>query len=372
MNRFTFNLATQADDAALRNLLAATPMEGAISLAFARQPSYFAAAEVDGRHVQVGVVRDGESQQVVGMGSRAISLRYLDGVPTPIGYLSGLRLMPEFRGRSGLLARGYRFLRELHGDGAARFYLTTVAIDNPVGSVLTSARAGLPVYQACGGYHTLAISSTSYVRIPELRDDDIEIRKAEKTDRDAIIAFLNTCGPSRQFFPVYEQQDLFSDHGLLRGLEPADVLLAVSGTEIVGTLGSWDQRRFKQIIVQRYQKRLAALRPLYNAWATMRRQPVLPAAGSSLAARLAAIPVVRDQNQQVFRQLLRNLLHRLLQHGDRQLLVGLHSADPLLQVAQQLAGRDYETTLYLVYWPEESPDVRELLQRVPYLELGSL
>ena len=41
MNRFTFNLATLDDDASLRDLLAATPMEGAISLAFAREPNYF-------------------------------------------------------------------------------------------------------------------------------------------------------------------------------------------------------------------------------------------------------------------------------------------------------------------------------------------
>jgi len=372
MSRFTFNLATQADDASLRCLLAATPMEGAISLAFAREPSYFDATVVDGRYVQVGVVRDGKSQQVVGMGSRAIGLRYLDGLPTPMGYLSGLRLLPEFRGRAGLLARGYQFLRELHSDGAARFYLTTVATDNPISRVLTSERAGLPTYRSCGEYHTLVISPSRFRRMPELIDDDVNIRTAEIADRDAVVAFLNEFGSSRQFFPKYEAQDLFSDRGLLRGLQPADVLLAFRGTEIVGTLGCWNQRHFKQIIVHRYQKHLAALRPLYNAWATLRRHPVLPAAGSSLAARLAAIPVIRDDNQRVFGQLLRKQLYQLTQRGDRQLLIGLHSADELLRSAQQFAGKEYKTTLYLVYWPEEAPDVCKLMKRVPYLELGSL
>ena len=372
MSRFTFNLATPDDDAALCDLLAATPMEGAISLAFARQPSYFAAAEVDGRRVQVGVARDSKSQRIVGMGSRAVSLRYVDGQPMSIGYLSGLRLMPEFRGRAGLLARGYRFLRELHQDGAAGFYLTTVAKDNPVGQTLTSARAGLPVYYPCGDYHTLAISTARVVRKRKLHDDAIEIRPAEEADRDAIVGFLNEFGPSRQFFPVYERRDFFTARGLLQGLRPADILLAVRGKEIIGTLGGWDQRRFKQIIVQRYQGWLSLLRPFYNTWATARRQPLLPAAGSTLAVSLAAIPVVRDDNSLVFRRLLEAMLRQLAQRGDRLLLIGLHTTDAQLAEAQQFAGRDYATTLYLVYWPEDTPDVVRLKHRAPYLELGSL
>jgi hypothetical protein len=372
MSRFTFNLATPADDAALCDLLAATPMEGAISLAFMRRPSYFAAAQVEGRDVQIGILRDGESQKVVGMGSRAISSRYVNGKPTSVGYLSGLRLMHSLRGSAGLLARGYRFLRELHEDRATNFYLTTVANDNPVGRVLTSARAGLPVYHPCGNYHTLAISTSRFMRNCARGDNAIEIRRAEESDRDAIVTFLNECGPARQFFPVYEREDLFSNRGLLQGLQPTDVTLAVRGTEIAGTIGCWDQRAFKQIIVDRYSPWLVALRPFYNMWASFRQQPVLPAAGSMLAATLAAIPVVRDDNEQVFRQLLATRLHDLAQQGNRLLLVGLHSADPLLRIAQRFAGRDYVTTLYIVYWPEEMPDIEDLLERTPYLELGSL
>jgi hypothetical protein len=91
-----------------------------------------------------------------------------------------------------------------------------------------------------------------------------------------------------------------------------------------------------------------------------------------LAVRLAAIPVVRNDDQQVFRRLLGALLRQLAQRGDRLLLIGLHSADPLLRAAQEVAGRDYVTTLYVVYWPDEKPNVNALIQGVPYLELGSL
>lgn len=372
MSRFTFNLATPADDAALCELLAATPMDGAISLAFARYPSYFEAARVDGRQVQVGVVRDGESLRIVGMGSRAINVRYVEGTPVPVGYLSGLRLMPEYRGRAGLLARGYRFLRELHQDEAASYYLTTVSTDNPIGQVLTSGRAGLPIYHPWGNYHTLTISTTHFARNRVSRNQVCHIRSAEESDRGAIVAFLNKWGPTRQFFPVYKEEDLFAAHGLLQGLRPEDVLLAIRNNKIVCTLGAWDQSPFKQIIVQRYRKWLTTLRPFYNVWAALRQQPLLPIAGTPLAARLATLAVVRNDNPTVWRLLLETLLHRLAQRDARLLLIGLHADDPLLPFARQLAGRDYVTTLFVVYWPEATPDLVNLQQRTPYLELGSL
>jgi hypothetical protein len=306
------------------------------------------------------------------MGSRAISPRYVNGKPTAVGYLSGLRLLREYRGKAALLARGYHFLRELHEDRRAPFYLTTIAADNDVARVLTSRRAGLPVYHAIGSFHTLAISTSRLIRFCARHQRTAELRPATIADRDDILAFLNTHGPSRQFFPVYGRDDLFADRGLLRGLHPADVLLARRDGSIIGTLACWNQRSFKQIIVHRYAGYVSAIRPLYNAWAGLKRQPKLPPAGSALKCNLSAIPVVSDECRGEFPALLAAAQQRLAKSGEPLLLVGLHDADPLLPIARQVAGREYLTTLYLVYWPGEEPDLAGLLQRVPYLELGGL
>lgn len=373
MTRFEINLATPADDGQLRALLAATPMNGSISLAFAREPSYFAASEVDGAETQVGVVRQRDSGRIVGMGSRAISLRHVDGERIAVGYLSGLRLLQEFRGRAGLLARGYRFLRELHTDGRAAYYLTTIADDNHAAvNLLSSGRACLPVYHPCGRFRTVALSGVGSRTGGKSSDRSLHIRQACVEDRDAILRFLNCHGRSRQFFPVYEQGDLFSGAGLLKGLNPEDVLLAIRNGEIVGTLAGWDQRQFKQTIVHGYHGWLRSMRPLYNAWAVMQRRATLPTPGAVVDARLAAIPVVCDDDRNVFRQLLDCALRRLPAQGNPMLLVGMHESDPLLTVVRRYAGREYVTRLYLVYWPDCAPDVNRLVQRAPYLELGCL
>ena len=66
------------------------------------------------------------------------------------------------------------------------------------------------------------------VEAPTQRDllDDVAAVLGEHTvpaaDLPALLAFLSTEGPRRQFFPVYEQRDFFGDSGLFPALQPAD------------------------------------------------------------------------------------------------------------------------------------------------------
>src|SRR5687768_7151444 len=108
MSRFRFELAALADDADLRHVLRETPMEGRISVAFRREPSWFKAAAIDGEPRQVVVCRDCDSNHIVGFGSRSIRTLYVDGQPQRMGYLSSLRLLAAYRNR-GLVARGYAY-----------------------------------------------------------------------------------------------------------------------------------------------------------------------------------------------------------------------------------------------------------------------
>jgi hypothetical protein len=372
MSQFEFRLATPDDDAELRGVLSSIPMAGQVSLVFAREPSFFGATAVDGKSVQVVTVRDRATGRIIGMGTRAIGPRFVGGQPTSIGYLSGLRLLPEYHGRAGLLARGYRFLRALHQDGQTPFYLTTVAVDNTVAlRTLTNGRAGLPTYHSLGNYVTLAISA-EYPKSPTAASQHVNTRLAEVDDRDLILKFLATHGPRRQFFPIFESPDLFEPGGWLQGLQPRDIMLAFDGDRLVGTLGAWDQSSFKQTIVHGYSRWLSLVRPVYNTVASIRCRPQLPAVGSVLEARCGAIPVVVGDDAAVFSCLIEALSKEVARRGVKLLLLGLHESDSLLPAGQVLAGREYVTRLYLVYWPDRPPELTELVQRVPYLELGCL
>jgi hypothetical protein len=387
MSRYRFELATPADDADLRSILARTPMDGPISVSFRREPSYFGAAEVDGQFRQVVAARDLATGRLVGFGSRSVRNVYVNGRPDSIGYLSSLRLLAEHR-NLGLVAKGYARFRRLHQDGRTLLYLTTIAEGNQRAiDQLTSGRAGLPVYHPAGDYLTLAIpagqrgplASLSHARGVEPRNAPpngdrpapLEVRPATPADRHAVMEVVNRLGPRRQFFPVIAEQDLFADHGLYRGLRPGDLLLAFRGGRLVGMVGAWDQQPFRQTVIEGYRGPLRWARPLINGWSRIVGRPPLPPAGAPLRAAYAALAVLENEDSQVLAPLVQAAAARAADRADY-LLLGLAAADPLLESVRRLAVAEYVTHLFLVGW-EDSDALRMALDgRPPYLELGSL
>jgi hypothetical protein len=371
VSRYTIELAAPDDDAALRAVLAQTPMEGRVSVAFRREPSFFAAAAVEGRFHQVVLGRDRVNQNVVGFGVRSIGERYVNGSPEPVGYLSGLRILPAHR-NGALLARGYRYFRELHSDARAFLYLTTIAEGNRTArEILTSGRGGLPAYHAAGRYHTLALPARE-ARFRAAIPAGLSVRPASAQDLPAIIAFLNVHGPTRQFFPVYRAEDFQSDGGLLRGLAPGDVLLCHRRSNLAGVLAGWNQQSFRQTVVCGYSGALRWTRSVYNGWARVAGRPALPVPGNGLRSLTAALPVVADNNPHVFTALVESLLLTARPRSADYVLLGLHEADPLWPLARGLRGTRYTTQLYIVCWDDGEAEFHRLDGRVPYLELGSL
>ncbi len=369
MTRYHFELATPEDDAELRDILAATGMDGPISVAFRREPSFFEAAVVEGPFHQTIVGRDRRDGRIGGFGSRSIRWRYVNGQPAPIGYLSSLRVLPAYR-NLGLLARGYAFLRELHADNRTPLYLTTIAEGNEQAlKILTSGRAGLPTYHEAGRFHTAVIPASGRARRKPPRG--VKLRMAHAGDLPRLFEFLQRNGPRRQFFPVYQADDFQATTATFRGLTLPDLCLAFRHDRIVGVLGRWDQRGFRQTVVQSYRGPLRWLRPVYNVAAVMRHRPKLPRAGESFAFITGALPLVEDDDAEIFGAMIDYQTSRPAE--DRPFwLIGLHERDALLPAIRARQVTSYITRLYYVSWEDGAKLRAALDDRSPYLELGSL
>lgn len=371
MARYEFELATEADDGELRRILAATPMPGTISVTFQREPSYFDAAVVDGSFRQTIVCRDRVAKRIAGFCSRSVRTRYVNGAPQPVGYLSLLRLLSEYR-NIGLVARGYKCIRQLHRDGRTGLYLTTIAKGNELAiSTLTSARTHLPRYHPAGDYYTVVVPVTQRLT-NGAANSDVNVRGATHADLEEILQLLARVGPSRQFFPKYDAADFFERQGTFRDLVPADLLLAFRSGQLVGVLGGWDQHRFRQTVVERLEAPLRWWRPVYNAFATLLGRPTLPKPGQHFDFVTGILPVVENDDPEVFTALLETLLARLAASRQEYLLLGMHETDPLLKLVLHRATTSYLTHVYYVCWADGEAIRGGLDDRPPYLELGCL
>ena len=374
MTRYRFEVASpvnSADDFALRQIMAQTPMGGRVTLSFHREPSYFAANCVLGRDSQTIVCHDTEQGEIVGVGTRSVREMFVSGVPTRVGYLSGLRSIERVRNRS-LLARGYRFLQKLHDADprAPEFYLTTIAEGNSVAiDQLTSGRAGLPMYYPLSRLHTLAIPIRKLARNRKFESFDFEVTRADNFSE--VIAYLHRMGAARTFFPLYRQTDFDPNNGTFRGVPASSIAVARRNNRIIGVAGIWDQRAFRQTIVNGYQRATSVVRPLINVWSRLTGGICLPKPGESFDACFVCFPMIEHSEPAVQSALLHQL-GQWVPAGTRCLLAGFCDDDPLLPLVRKLAQTEYTTRLYAVSRAPLPAAIVAPQAKPYYLELGCL
>lgn len=365
--RVVFEPATAAHDASLRRLIASNAMEGEVTLAFAREPSYFLASAVQAPFHQVVVGRDTDTGALVGVGTRAVRPGFVNGGVTPVGYLADLRLEPGYRGRT-VVGRAYRHLAELHRDGRARLYFTMIAEGNRLAlSVLTSGRGGLPPYRDLGRFLSPAVNLRG--RKPAI-DAGGEIVRGRPELRGEIVACLQRNLARRQLAPVYTEADFGSPW--LRGLCVEDVYVARRDGRVVGVLAAWDQRAFKQTVIRAYGRRLAVARPFYNAAARLLGTARYPPAGEALRSFYASLVAIDDDALAVFRALLRALYNDHVGGGYHYFVVGLHEHDPLRPALDEYTLTPFAGRLFVVHFADGEDAWRRLDGRVPYVELAML
>jgi hypothetical protein len=343
-------------------------MNGSMRLSLQREPDYFAAVATGNLETQVIVGREAASGCVVSTATRGIRRAYVDGSERLVGYLSSLRVQETAR-HTTLLARGYRYLKALHQDGRVPYYVTTILKGNDEArALLTSGRAGLPTYLPMGTMHTYLLPLYERGR----HGGAGPVTRASKESVRAALACVNGFHANLQFAPAYRAGDLDSASPVLHGLAHDDVYIYRCGAEVAGTLALWDQNAFKQSVVAGYSPGLTALRPMLAVAAKFGWAPQLPAPGHSLPCLFAALMSSRDDDAQVFQDLLHTAMAERSNTGYAYLLVGLCDRHPFCRVVEKLSVMTIASEIYLVYWDDCRPESLPSRDRMPHLEVATL
>ncbi len=368
MTRFQFSLANNNDDAALRKRMSNDVLQGSIAVSFRREPSYFSGTVIQGEQAQVIKCVDNRSGQLAGLGARLQLDAFINGQQQRIGYLSDLRGDSDYRGGT-LLARGYRYLRELHTADPLPLYYSLILEGNTLAlHNLTKGRAGLPIYQHMGKILTPAI----HLDLPRktVSEPGLRIQAASTNQLPAVFKFIQRQYAHKQFAPIYNAEQIGSSR--LSGLRADDILVATRGDEIVGTIAAWDQRHIRQTHIERYSPLLSTMRPIYNLAAAASPLKPLPAVGSVVPYFYLALVAIDNDNPTIFRALLSCLYNKCRQGRWHYFIAGLHEQNPLSTVLEEYRSIKAAGHLYLIYYSEQSSAISQLDKRIAHIEIGAV
>ncbi|HXF60572.1 MAG TPA: hypothetical protein VNK95_03075 [Caldilineaceae bacterium] len=353
-----FDLATPADDPALRRILR-TAMPGTIALSFEREPCYFQAAALEGPFHQTMVGRASCDGAVVGMGSRGVRLRMVNGKPMPVGAMSLLRVDPAFAWGAALpkvLSAGFGFYRQLHADGRTPFYLVSILEGNRAAErLLAAGLPGWPRLRPLGRWLTFALPVGRPRPIPPL-PPGWQLEPARPEWLGEIADCLARAAAQRQLAPLWQPGDLASP-AHTPGLSIEDFWVVRRGDEVAGCAARWDQQAYKQTVVRGYSRALRWARPLVNLQARLRGAPPLPPVGGrvrhTFLSCLAVAPGDPAWARQASAALLAAVYNAASAAGDHYLMVGLADGDPLAaHLTRVYRPILLPSRLYLAHWED--------------------
>lgn len=310
-----------------------------VRLSFRREPSFFPAEKIANAWSQLVVLCDDESEKVLGFGVRSGRPYWLNGQEVELGYISQLRLIPEFR--NGLyLAKGYRKFKELHEqDKKVPFYVTTVLSDNETArSSLESKRVGLPSYKPLDELSSyFFIAQKAYGKSAEI---------THQADITKVLTIYNKEVQDGSIATRYDENTMswmsIVDH------EAVTVYTSTFTASAVLV----DFSKVKQVVIDGYSLPYTIITGLARLFAPFLGIIPPPRVGSCLKSLyLMAISISGDR-EQGFQTLLQHARDRAFQENYHGVVCGLSSQSSFNEYAHRKCISNTKSILYAVAWDE--------------------
>ena len=337
--RYCIRLAEPEDSSALLTLINETPQQGSIKLNFERQPNFFHATNVVTHAPEVWLMEDKQKNRLVASFSIGKREVYVQGQKRLTRYGNDLRIHNEYKG-GRTLYRLFKKYKELMQDE----WMQTVILDENKASIdtVSSGRLSLPTYHSAGQFitHMVALNK-AYSETNE------SVRRATSDDVNSIQAFFDLHGKEKEFYPCYDFSKIGSDDPYYRDLIISDYFLYFQDNELVGVVGSWNQKPFKQTRFLSYHGSMKLLRHINNISSKFLGGMKLPAAGE-LANYISLHSIlIKDNQPDILKELLLKILSEYKNSTFDALIIGFDKRDPLHHALADLKTHTLVSNHYL-------------------------
>ena len=347
-DRYEIRLAKPEDAAQLLKIYECGEYSGHISVLFTRRPDPYVSLMHEGDKVVIPIVTDKENGMIVGMGACMIRKAYINGEVKNVGYLAGLKGLPEYRKRVPYILDVYRFLQEQTKDAVDIYYTTILQENVAAQKMLEKKRKNMPEYRNMGEYtvycfKTGKAAQTKGYTLEKGRIADLELMRGGSAS-------------NFNFSPA---------DACLHGLRAEDIFtLRNEQGKVVGACGVWNQQSYKQYIVTEYT---GIYKLLKRAPLKLFGYPSFPRENVPANYGSIALLTVEDDNPRLAEQLV-SIVAEKSQKFDF-LMLGLMEDHPYAGFMHTFKSIQYRSRAYTVFFDNNSliPDDRPI-----NLEVGLL
>lgn len=323
-NKYTIRFAERADDEGIREIFESGGFDGGISIQYLRNPSPIASFEAEGDVAKILVVIDNVQGRTAAVGGAVIRREYVNGKVQKCGYLTGLKIHPDYRKRLYFFAEAYRFLYE--GVSDCHCFYTTILDDNkPAILLLEKHHRNMPLYHYLGHYTTYCFHGGR------------RILKLEKNHREGFEQLMESHFAAQSLTPVDYQ---------CKGLGETDFYCVRENGEIKACCFVGNQQAHKQY-------KMCSYGGIYKLLSHMPTRlfgyPAFPKAGQEINYGTVSYLYVKDND----RKLCKDFLRSVAAETDFALLLwGGFENNPLCAALDEMKTVHYGSRLYSVEWGE--------------------
>ena len=360
--------ATTQDNHQLLTLVAETMPSNGMILSFERGDNYFKATYAQYHQPEIKVVVEKHQPDVIiGMMNIGFKHCYINEQLTQIRYVSDLRINPSFRGKKVVEVLMDYLYRQVPLDS---FLQSVVLEDNQKARhMLHQSRPHFPEPYIFDQITTYNISKASDSK-------SFEQFSMRILTKDLIAIANQFIGQMKQYYnflSAYDFHDLFTgEHPFWVGMRPEDfILIFDANQQLVGILGLWNQKSFKQTKALEYSPSLKYLRPFYNVYAYLTQQIMLPQIGQSFDYLMSHSVLCEPSRLDVFAYQLYLLNVETKKSGKSSFCITLSDDDPRSVIAKQSRSHQMHAT-HTLHSFQNSPIGQFDRSKISYFEVGRL
>lgn len=362
-NNYIAEPACESDAEGINLLFSSQSFGGKIAVAYLRNPDTLRSYEREGERIVMIVLKDrNEGDKIIGMGGCVIRSCLISGKVRRAGYLTGLKLLPEYQKKISFIPILYQEMHRLTGELVDIYYTTILSGNETVRIMLEKKRKSMPEYRYMGLYHTyFCKTGKSYKNSLRKIKNSFVTKKISKDEANAFYAGLAKGGEKGVLAPSFALQDDLKN-GMFYGVYDKGTLLAAGY--------ALDQRSYKQYVVHHYEGAYCLLSRLPVSLAGY---PPFPKPGQTANCASAAIWYDSTwlKNSSLAFPALQTLWQGMLELSVKHqfLIIGCHESSSLFPLFKKEKKIDYSSRFYQVLWNGEKalPKDVEIQAEVAFL-----